>query len=241
VTFAIASAAACGAGSATSQVCSNPLWNGTSTPAGAMLFAWGVASGASTITGPSGFTPVTAASGQNTATQLFTKVSDGTEGSSFSIALGTSRVPGLAVAGVTGFNSLGAFDPIPSSSGNMLALQGTTWTSNDFTTTLNGDQLLLFMLVRSATTPPAAITIPSGYNLELAQVNSTGASASVGLAVASLIQTTAGDAGPPSGAFGVIADGGACLVSLAAALAAGGSAPQTFVSPSAAAMQAATW
>jgi hypothetical protein len=240
MTFVIASTAAAGTGSATSQSCPNPLWNGSSSPAGAMLFAWGVASGASTFTGPAGFSAVTAASGQNAASQLFTKLSDGSEGATFGITLGTSRVPGLAVAGVTGFNPLGAFDPTPTSSGNLLAAANTAWTSNDFTTTLNGDQLLLFILVRQPTTPPPTISIPAGYNLEQAQVNSTGAGASVGLAIASLIQTTAGDAGPPGGTFSGSTDGGGCLVSLAAALA-GGSAPQTFVGPSAAAMQAATW
>jgi hypothetical protein len=205
-----------------------------------MLLAWAAGSNTTTFSGLTGFTPVTASSGQNTATQLFTKVSDGSEGATFGVTLGTSRVPGLAVAGITGFDPSNNFDPTPVSSGNMLASANTAYTSNNVTTTLNGDQFVLFILVRSATTPAPAISIPAGYNLELAQVSSAGSGAALGLVVASLIQTTAGSAGPPGGTFAVTDDGGACLVSLAAAPA-GGSAPQTFVGPSAAVMQAATW
>lgn len=237
MTFSIATAGAGATGTGTSLVVNNPLWNGSSTPAGQLLLIWGVASGATTLS-CSGFSAATPSSGQNDAAVLFSLTTTGTEGSTFTVGAGTSRILGAAAIGIGG-QAASPFDPTPTDSGNLLAGVGAS-VSYDITTTLNGDLLVWFGLSRVPSGTPATITLPAGYSSRLTQTNSTGAGANVGFTIGTTVQTSAGDAGTPAGSLSPSSNGGALLVGVAAAPVVS-SPPVPIVSPSAAVMQAANW
>jgi alkaline phosphatase D len=216
---------AAGAANSLTQVVSNPVWTGSATPAGDLILLWATAIAASdTFTCP-GFTAVTASTGQNTSAQLLYRVTDGSEGSSFTVTASVTHILNVHAIGISGQAS-SPFDPsTPTSSGQLLAAVSTTITATGFTTSSNGCLLLWLGMARGPSTPPPTITVPGGFTASsLGQVNTTGTGASSGVVLATATQTTAGATGSPSGTLSASDDGGALLLAIAGASGASGAA-----------------
>jgi hypothetical protein len=201
-----------------SQAVANPGWNGTSTPAGLLILLWPAAQAASTTFTCTGFTAVTAATGQNTSAQLLYRTTDGSEGATFTVTPSASRLVGIAAIALdTTAAANSGFDPaVPTSSGQLLAATGSSLPATGVTTASNSDLLIWFGMSRVTSSPVAAISPPAGYTTQLSQVNTTGSGANVGVTIATAVQISGGATGTVTGSQSLsTADGGALLVAVA--------------------------
>jgi hypothetical protein len=221
------SSAGSGAANVSSQAVNNPGWNGSGTPAGLLILLWSGSVNATDTFACTGFTAATVANGSNIAQQLLWRVSDGSEGATFTVTMTGSFIVVIGGIAVSGADTSSPFDPSLSGSGTCLGSVGTTLTAPGITTGQNGDLLIWLATGRlGAGAAVPAITPPSGFTTALAQADSGGGAghANVDVYAATMTQTTAGATGALSGTLAASADGGALLISVAAP---GGPVPGT--------------
>lgn len=215
-----------GAGSSaatTTQAVSNPAWNGTSTPTGQLILLTPAAVNNTDTFSCSGFTAVTVATGQNIAQQLLYRVTDGSEGATFTV---TGSGSFLTVAGAIAVSGQASspFDPsVPSGSGTCLTTTAASLPGVSLTTAHPGDLLVWvgFSRVPSAQAIPG-ITPPSGFVTQLTQTSTTGGTghANVSVLIATQAQSSAGATGSQVGTLSAAANGGALLLAFTASAAA---------------------
>jgi hypothetical protein len=182
---------------------------------GDMLVIWMTWNGTSTnptLTGWTGYTKVTNTIG----IKMFTRVADGTEGSSVSIGFAPGFNESLIAADYAGVSSVTPLDPVPPSSGQ-INNASTTITVPGVTTTIANDELVWF----GATTGPSGatpgvITVPSGFTTESAQNNTSNTiGRNEGTILADQELATAGATGNENGASSTSVVNAGVLVSLA--------------------------
>src|SRR5260221_1893522 len=124
----------------------NPSWTGSTTPAGDIVLLWAVLRGAIALTTPSGFTAIPAAVISSAQYQLFVRLTDGTEGSTFTVSWASGGNTSSAMCrSYSGADTVLVMDPaVPSSS----ALSGLAAAS--ITTTRHGNPLVWFAGTKTA-------------------------------------------------------------------------------------------
>ncbi len=170
---------------------SNPSWTGSTTPAGDIVLLWVVLRGTVALSTPAGFTAVPAAVISSSQFQLFWRVTDGTEGSTFTITWASGANTSSAMCrSYSGADTVLVMDPaVPSSSGvTGLAATG-------ITTVRNGDTLVWLAATKTASAgqAPATISPPSGF---------TGSTPSAPTSAATIPNVQAYGADAPQGAAG---------------------------------------
>lgn len=169
---------------------------------GDALLIYVVIRGTNAASTPAGFSAVTATTFSSTECQLFYRVADGTEGSTFTLSwtgANPSAAVCLAYAGVSG----SIFDPAaPSASGAAGTTNGIP-TASSITTTVNGDTLVWFAVTKTSASggTPGTISPPAGFSTEAAQISTTVASAAPNVAAyaADMTQPAAGATGTLAG------------------------------------------
>lgn len=139
----------------------NPSWNGSSTPALDIILLWVTLRGAIALNTPAGFTAVPATVVSSGQYQLFYRITDGTEGATFTISWASGANVSSAMArSYFGADTALVMDPaVPASS----AISGLA--ASSITTTRDGDMLVWFAATKTSTAgqTPGTITPPSGF------------------------------------------------------------------------------
>lgn len=220
---------------------SNPSWTGSTTPAGDIVLLWVILRGAIALATPSGFTAVPATVISSGQYQLFYRVTDGSEGATFTVSWASGGNTSSAMCrSYSGADTALVMDPsVPTAS----AISGLAAAS--ITTVRDGDTLVWFAATKTSTAgqTPGTITPPSGFTGSTASApTTTVADPNVQAYGADEVQGTHGATGVLTGTDSTPAvdtSSGSVVVALAAAL--GGATPQPLVVPQAAVMQAANW
>lgn len=191
-------AAAATAAAATSQSVSNPSWSGSATPPGDVIVLWCSTFNASVTFSCTGFTARPSATNSRSSSQLLYRISNGSEGATFSVSSSASVEFGVVAISYFNENQPVPFDPFPPSSGFVSSSQSTTLSNSGITTGVPGDVLIWFGATFGPITP-AAITVPAGYTAQVTQANSGTAGGAAGVIVATSSQASSGATGAVNG------------------------------------------
>lgn len=196
----------------TSYTIPNPSWNpatSTSYP-GDVCLLWVTLRGATVLNVPAGFTAVTASVLSSSQYQLFYRVTDGSEGATFTISWASGGNTSQAVANsYPGMDTVAILDPVPSASG-IAGLAGAS-----ITTTHDGDILVWLAASKTASAgqTPGLFTPPAGFYTEIAQQSTvTAANPNVTAFLADMQQASRGATGTLTGTSSSATESDAVLV-----------------------------
>lgn len=185
--------------------------------AGDMLIIWLEWNGTSTsptLPGWTSYTKVTNTIGM----KMFTRVADGTEGTTANVGFATGYDYAVLCADYEGVKSATPLDPIPPNSGQ-INNASTTITVPGVTTTQPSDELVWFGVSTGPSgTAPGVIGVPSGFTAEVAQNNSANTTGrNLGNILADKSATFIGATGNENGTSSTSVVNGGILVSLRSA------------------------